>query len=55
VNLRRRLGERRRQKAHRRYLQERARQQALAGQEAQEAVGKAARGSAAAQQGIYGS
>jgi hypothetical protein len=55
MKLRGRLGERRRQKAHQRYLQERDRQQALAEQDAQEAVGKAARGSATAQQGIYGS
>jgi hypothetical protein len=55
VKLRGRLGERRRQKAHRRNLQERDRQRALSVQDAQEAVGNAARGSAAAQQGIYGS
>jgi hypothetical protein len=54
MKLRERLVARRRQKAHRRYLQERERQQALAGQDAAEAVRDAARGSASAQQGMYG-
>jgi hypothetical protein len=49
-----RLALRRRRKAHRRYLAERERQQALAGQDPQEAIRDVARGSAGAQQGMYG-
>ena len=54
MKLKERLAARRREKAHRRYLEERERQQALAGQDAVEAVRRAARGSGAAQQGMYG-
>ena len=54
MKLRERLAARRREKAHRRYLQERERQQALAGEDVQEAVRRAARSSGGAQQGMYG-
>ena len=46
---------RRRQKAHRRYVQERERQKALQGQDAQESVRDVARGPGAVQQGPYSS
>ncbi|HET7556248.1 MAG TPA: hypothetical protein VFJ75_11395 [Gaiellaceae bacterium] len=49
-----RLSARRRRKAHERYLSERARQQELEGQDVEEAVRDAARGSGTAQQGMYG-
>jgi hypothetical protein len=49
-----RLGTRRRQKAHERYLRERARQRELEGQDAQDAVRRAAQSSGASQQGMYG-
>ena len=49
-----RVRERRRRKAHQRYLDERARQKQLSGQDAEEAVRTAAQGSGAAQQGMYG-
>jgi hypothetical protein len=49
-----RLGERRRRKAHQRYLDERERQKRLSGQDAEEAVRTAAQGSGTAQQGMYG-
>ena len=49
-----RLRERRRRKAHRRYLAERERQRQLSGQDAEEAVRAAAQGSGTAQQGMYG-
>ena len=49
-----RVRERRRQKAHQRYLDERARQKQLSGQDAEEAVRTAAQGSGTAQQGMYG-
>jgi hypothetical protein len=55
MKLRELLGARRRQKAHRRYLQERERQKALQGQDAQEAVRDVARGPGAVQQGPYSS
>lgn len=49
-----RLRERRRRKAHQRYLDERERQKQLSGQDAEDAVRTAAEGSGAAQQGMYG-
>jgi len=49
-----RLSARRRRKAHERFVQERERQRELSGRDAQETVSEAARGSAAAQQGMYG-
>jgi hypothetical protein len=49
-----RVRERRRRKAHQRYLDERARQKQLSGQDAEEAVRAAAQGSGTAQQGMYG-
>jgi hypothetical protein len=49
-----RIGERRRRKAHERYLRERDRQRELSGQDAQEAVRRAAQQSGASQQGMYG-
>jgi hypothetical protein len=49
-----RVRERRRRKAHQRYLEERERQKQLSGQDAEEAVRTAAQGSGAAQQGMYG-
>ena len=49
-----RLSARRRRKAHERYVSERARQQELEGQDVEEAVRDAARGSGTAQQGMYG-
>jgi hypothetical protein len=45
---------RRHRKAHERIEAERARQRALAGQDAEEAVREVAQGSATAQQGMYG-
>jgi hypothetical protein len=45
---------RQKRKAHQRYLQERARQDALRGRDPQESVRAAASGSAGAQQGMYG-
>jgi hypothetical protein len=54
MELWKRLSARRQQKAHRRYLQERDRQRDLAGQDPQTAIRDAARGSASAQQGMYG-
>jgi hypothetical protein len=54
MNLWNRLLARRRRKAHERYLQERERQRELSGQDAQEAVKRAAQSSAAGQQGMYG-
>ena len=48
------IGERRRRKAHERYLRERDRQRELSGQDAQEAVRRAAQQSGASQQGMYG-
>jgi hypothetical protein len=52
--LRERFTARRRQKAQRRHLLERERQQGLAGQDTEQAIRDAARGSASAQQGMYG-
>jgi hypothetical protein len=49
-----RVRERRRRKAHQRYLDERERQKQLSGQDAQEAVRTAAQASGTAQQGMYG-
>ena len=54
MNLWKRYSARRQRKAHERNLAERARQKALAQQDAQEAVRDAVRGSASAQQGMYG-
>ena len=54
MNLLKRYNARRHRKAHERNLAERARQKALAQQDVQEAVRDAARGSASAQQGMYG-
>jgi hypothetical protein len=45
---------RRRRKAHERYLQERARQRALTGIDAQQEIRDVSVGSAAAQQGMFG-
>ncbi|MGZ8695566.1 MAG: hypothetical protein ACXWYS_09025 [Gaiellaceae bacterium] len=45
---------RRKRKAHERYEQEKARQKALYGQDAQQAIRDTATGSAGAQQGMYG-
>jgi hypothetical protein len=53
MNLWIRIGKRRRRRAHERYLNERARQRELEGQDAQEAVRRAAQNSAVAQQGAY--
>jgi hypothetical protein len=55
MKLRDLLGARRRKKAHRRYLQERERQQALQGRDPQEVVRDVARGPGAVQQGPYSS
>ena len=49
-----RLKQRRRRKAHQRYLDERERQKQISGQDAEEAVRAAAQGSGTAQQGMYG-
>jgi hypothetical protein len=49
-----RLKERRRRKAHQRYLDEQERQEQISGQDAEEAVRTAAQGSGTAQQGMYG-
>jgi len=49
-----RLVDRRRRKARERYVQERDRQRKLSGQDAQDAVRRAAQSSATGQQGIYG-
>jgi hypothetical protein len=54
MNIRKRMLERKQRKAHRRYLLERARQEALAGQDPLQAVRDVARRSGAAQQGMYG-
>jgi hypothetical protein len=54
MNLRKRMLERQQRKAHRRYLLERARQQALQGQDPQRAIRDVARRSGGAQQGMYG-
>jgi hypothetical protein len=54
VNIRSRLVARRQRKAHRRYLAERQRQRELEGRDAQDSVREVARGSAGAQQGMYG-
>jgi hypothetical protein len=54
MNLRKRMRERQQRKAHRRYLLERARQQALQGQDPQRAIRDVARRSGGAQQGMYG-
>jgi hypothetical protein len=55
MKLKERLVARRQRKAHKRYLEERARQDALRGQDPQEAVRNVARGPGAAQQGTYSS
>jgi hypothetical protein len=55
MKLRGLFGARRRQKAHRRYLQQRERQKALQGQDAQEAVRDVARSPGAVHQGPYSS
>ena len=52
--LRERLVARKQRKAHERYLREGARQQALQGQDIQEAIRGLSRGSAGAQQGMFG-
>jgi len=52
--LRERLVARKQRKAHERYLRERAGQQALEGQDVQEAIRGLSRGSAGAQQGMFG-
>jgi hypothetical protein len=49
-----RVKARRRRKAHERDLAERERQRQLSGQDAQEAIRDVTRGSASAQQGMYG-
>jgi hypothetical protein len=49
-----RVRERRRRKAHQRYVDEQERQKQLSGQDAEEAVRTAAQGSGTAQQGMYG-
>jgi len=49
-----RLVARRQRRAHDRYLRERDRQRELSGQDAQEAVRRAAQSSGASQQGMYG-
>jgi hypothetical protein len=49
-----RIGEKRRRKAHDRYVRERERQRELEGQDAQEAVRRVAQRSGASQQGMYG-
>jgi hypothetical protein len=54
LNLWTRYAARRHRKEHERVEAERARQKALAGQDAEEAVREAAQGSAVAQQGGYG-
>jgi hypothetical protein len=54
MNLWKRYVARRHRKAHERVEAERARQKALAGQDAEEAVRDVAGGSARAQQGMYG-
>ncbi len=54
MNIRKRMHERKQRKAHRRYLLERARQEALAGQDPLQAVRDVARRSGGAQQGMYG-
>jgi len=55
MNLWNRYEARRHRKQHQRTEAERARQKALAGRDAQEAVRAVAQGSATAQQGVYGS
>jgi len=54
MNVRKRMLERKQRKAHRRYLLERARQEALLGQDPLQAVRDVARRSGGAQQGMYG-
>jgi hypothetical protein len=54
MKLRERLAARRQRKAHQRYLAERERQEALRGQDTQDAVRGVAQGSAGAQQVMYG-
>jgi hypothetical protein len=49
-----RLAARRRRKARPRYLEEKERQRALSAQDPQSAIRDAARGSAGAQQGMFG-
>ena len=52
--LRERLVARKQRKAHERYLRERARQQALQGRDVQEVIRGVSRGSAGAQEGMFG-
>jgi hypothetical protein len=54
TNLWKRYVARRHGKTHERVEAERARQKALAGQDAQQAIRDVAQGSAGAQQGMYG-
>jgi hypothetical protein len=54
MRLWKRVVARKQRKAHERYLRERDRQRELAGQDAQEAVRRAAQSSGASQQGMYG-
>jgi hypothetical protein len=54
MNIKSWLEARRQRKAHARYLAEKARQEALRGQDAQDAVRDVAGASAGAQQGMYG-
>ena len=54
MKLWKRIVARRQRKTHERYLRERARQDALEGQDVEEAVRAAAQRSGAGQQGIYG-
>jgi hypothetical protein len=54
MNIRKRMVERKQRKAHRRYLLEGARQEALSGQDPLQAVRDVARRSGGAQQGMYG-
>jgi hypothetical protein len=53
MNLWKRYVARRHRKAHSRYEAERARQKVLAGQDVEEAMHRAAQGSAELQQGMY--
>lgn len=54
MNIRKRMLERKQRKAHRRYVLERARQEALSGQDPLQAVRDVSRRSGGAQQGMYG-
>jgi hypothetical protein len=54
MSIRSRLVARRQRRAHQRYVAERERQRDLQGRDAQDAVRDVARGSAGAQQGMYG-